>query len=147
MLASSGKAEHVDLDLDLLGAKELADAWTPEDVRQTKPEPDLVAAAVRTVNGTSACLVGDSTWECLAAGRLDVPTVGVLTGGSPVRNFVRRAPNGCSTHPARCSTRSKPHHFESGDPRLGISPSPRHPGPTRSHRAQRRLADPHRGAS
>jgi HAD superfamily hydrolase (TIGR01549 family) len=82
VLASSGKAEHVDVFLDLIGGREIADAWTTsDDVESSKPAPDLVSAAMAKVDGTSGCMVGDSTWDAVAAGKLAVPTVGVLTGG------------------------------------------------------------------
>jgi HAD superfamily hydrolase (TIGR01549 family) len=82
VLASSGKAEHVEVFLDLVGGREIADAWTTsDDVKSSKPAPDLVSAAMGKVDGTSGCMVGDSVWDVVAAGKLDVPTVGVLTGG------------------------------------------------------------------
>ena len=82
VLASSGEAKHVDVLLDLIGGRDIADAWTTsDDVRSSKPAPDLVSAAMGKVDGTSGCMVGDSTWDAVAAGQLDVPTVGVLTGG------------------------------------------------------------------
>jgi HAD superfamily hydrolase (TIGR01549 family) len=82
VLASSGKAEHVDVFLDLIGGREIADAWTTsDDVESSKPAPDLVSAALAKVDATSGCMVGDSVWDAVAAGKLGVPTVGVLTGG------------------------------------------------------------------
>jgi HAD superfamily hydrolase (TIGR01549 family) len=82
VLASSAKQHEVDHYLDLLDARELADAWTTSaDVERTKPEPDLVEAAVERAGGGSAVMLGDSTWDCEAARRIDVPTIGVLTGG------------------------------------------------------------------
>src|SRR5215216_512478 len=82
VLASSAKQHEVDHYLDLLAARELADGWTTSaDVERTKPEPDLVAAAIDKVGGADAVMVGDSTWDCEAAGRAGVATVGVLTGG------------------------------------------------------------------
>jgi HAD superfamily hydrolase (TIGR01549 family) len=82
VLASSGKAEHVDVFLDLIGGREIADAWTTsDDVESSKPAPDLVSVALAKVDGTSGCMVGDSVWDAVAAGKLGVPTVGVLTGG------------------------------------------------------------------
>ena len=82
VLASSGKAEHVQTFLDLIGGRDLADAWTTsDDVESSKPAPDLVSAALGKVDGTSGCMVGDSVWDVVSAGKLDVPTVGVLTGG------------------------------------------------------------------
>jgi HAD superfamily hydrolase (TIGR01509 family) len=83
VLASSAKADEVDVYLDLLGARELVDDWTTSaDVDATKPEPDLVQAALdKAGSGGGAILIGDSVWDCEAAGRAGIPTVGVLTGG------------------------------------------------------------------
>lgn len=82
VLASSAKAEEVDHYIDLLSARDIVDGWTTSgDVEATKPEPDLVAAALEKSGAGRAVLVGDSTWDCEAARRADVPTVGVLTGG------------------------------------------------------------------
>ena len=82
VLASSAKQHEVDHYLDLLHARDLADGWTTSsDVEQTKPEPDLVAAAVDKAGGGPAVMVGDSTWDCEAAKRAGLETVGVLTGG------------------------------------------------------------------
>ena len=82
VLASSAKPHEVDHYLDLLQARELADGWTTSgDVENTKPEPDLVAAAVEKAGGGPAVMLGDSTWDCKAAERAGVPTIGILTGG------------------------------------------------------------------
>jgi phosphoglycolate phosphatase-like HAD superfamily hydrolase len=82
VLASSGKRDEVDHYLDLLDARELVEAWTTSaDVTQTKPDPDLVHTAVDKVGGGRAEMVGDSTWDCAAAARADVPSLAVLTGG------------------------------------------------------------------
>jgi HAD superfamily hydrolase (TIGR01549 family) len=82
VLASSAKPEEVDHYLDLLQAREVVDAWTSAgDVEATKPNPDLVQTAISKVKSNSAVMVGDSTWDCAAAGRAGIPTVAVLTGG------------------------------------------------------------------
>ena len=82
VLASSGKRDEVEHYLDLLDARKLVEAWTTSaDVERTKPDPDLVHAAVDKVGGGEAVLVGDSTWDCEAAARAEVPTVAILTGG------------------------------------------------------------------
>ena len=82
VLASSAKAHEVDHYLDLVGARELADGWTTSaDVEATKPEPDLVVAAVEKAGGGDAVMVGDSTWDCEAAKRAGLDTIAVLTGG------------------------------------------------------------------
>ena len=85
VLASSGKSEHVEAFLDLIDGKSLADAWTSaDDVEASKPEPDIVAAAMAKVEGASAVMVGDSVYDAQAAAKLSIPTLGVRTGGFSV---------------------------------------------------------------
>ena len=82
VLASSAKANEVDRYVEVLGAREIADGWTTSaDVEATKPEPDLVQAAVEKAGGGEAVMVGDSTWDCEAAKRAGLETLAVLTGG------------------------------------------------------------------
>ncbi len=82
VLASSAKQDEVHHYLELLDARELVDAWTTSaDVEQTKPEPDLIQAALAKAGGSDGVMVGDSTWDCEAAKRAGLETVGVLTGG------------------------------------------------------------------
>ena len=82
VLASSAKEEEVDHYLHLLGVREIVDGWTMSaDVEATKPNPDLVNAALAKVDHDNAFLIGDSTWDCEAAGRAGVATIAVLTGG------------------------------------------------------------------
>ena len=82
VLASSAKPDEVEHYLDLLDARQLADAWTTSgDVEQTKPEPDLIRAALAKLDGDLAVMVGDSTWDCKAAKNAGVETLAVLTGG------------------------------------------------------------------
>ena len=83
VLASSAKPDELEHYLDLLDARGLVDAWTNSgDVQTTKPAPDLITAALEKVgDGRPAVLVGDSTWDCLAAENAGVGTIAVLTGG------------------------------------------------------------------
>ena len=82
VLASSAKPEEVEHYLDLLDARELADAWTTSgDVERTKPAPDLVVAALDKVGGGPGVMIGDSVYDCEAAGNAGVDTIAVLTGG------------------------------------------------------------------
>jgi HAD superfamily hydrolase (TIGR01509 family) len=82
VLASSAKEDEVDHYLDLLDARELADDWTTSaDVESTKPEPDLVKAAMEKAGSDEAVMVGDTTWDVEAAGRAGIPSVSVRTGG------------------------------------------------------------------
>ena len=83
VLASSAKQDEVDHYLDQLDARELADAWTTSaDVDATKPEPDLVRAALDTAAGDGdAVMVGDTTSDVEAAKRAGIETIAVRTGG------------------------------------------------------------------
>ena len=82
ILASSAKPDEIEHYLDLLDARDLADGWTTaEDVEATKPEPDLVEAALEKAGTRDAVLVGDSTWDIEAAERAGIEAVAVLTGG------------------------------------------------------------------
>lgn len=85
VLASSGKTEHVEAFLDLIDGKSLADAWTTsDDVEKSKPAADIVAAALGKVEGVSGIMVGDSIYDAQAAAKLNIPTLGVRTGGYSV---------------------------------------------------------------
>ncbi len=84
VLASSAKEDEVEHYLDLLEARELADAWTTSaDVEATKPAPDLVRSALDKVGGSAgdALMVGDTPWDVRAAAAAGVETLAVLTGG------------------------------------------------------------------
>ncbi len=88
VLASSGKGDEVDHYLDLLGVRDVVDGWTTsDDVEATKPEPDLVHAALDKAGAGDAVMVGDSTWDCEAARRGGISTVAVLTGGFSEREL------------------------------------------------------------
>ncbi|MCW3030681.1 MAG: family hydrolase [Solirubrobacterales bacterium] len=84
LLASSAKQEEVDHYLDLLDARALADGWTSSaDVESTKPQPDLVHAALQKAGADpgDAVMVGDTPFDVEAARRAGVPTLAVMTGG------------------------------------------------------------------
>jgi HAD superfamily hydrolase (TIGR01509 family) len=84
VLASSAKPTELEHYLTLLDARSLADDWTDSgDVERTKPEPDLVLAALEkaTAKPKDAVMIGDSIWDCRAAEAARVRSIGVLTGG------------------------------------------------------------------
>jgi phosphoglycolate phosphatase-like HAD superfamily hydrolase len=83
VLASSAKDWEVEHYIELLGVREIVDAWTTSaDVEQTKPEPDLIRAALEKVDADGdAMLIGDTVWDVEAAKRAGVQTLAVLTGG------------------------------------------------------------------
>jgi HAD superfamily hydrolase (TIGR01509 family) len=82
VLSSSAKQEELDEYLDLLDARGVVDAWTSSaDVDRTKPAPDLVRVALDRAGVAAAVMIGDSVWDCEAAKRAGIPTIGLLTGG------------------------------------------------------------------
>jgi len=82
VLASSAKREETEHYLDLLDARGVVDGWTDSsDVRATKPEPDLICAALEKVGASTGTMIGDSVYDCIAAGRAGLPSLAVLTGG------------------------------------------------------------------
>jgi phosphoglycolate phosphatase-like HAD superfamily hydrolase len=83
VLASSAKLEEVEHYVDLLDARELVDAWTSgADVDRTKPHPDLIAAAAeRLAPSEHLVVIGDTTWDAIAAREAGLPSIGLLSGG------------------------------------------------------------------
>lgn len=85
VLASSGKPHHVERALDLLDARETADAWTTsEDVEATKPAPDLLQVALKKLGepiDAPSLVVGDSVFDVEAAKNAGMPAIVVRSGG------------------------------------------------------------------
>jgi HAD superfamily hydrolase (TIGR01509 family) len=82
VLASSSIERHLDHFLDLVGARELLDGWTTkDDVEATKPEPDLVRAALEKAGTEDATMLGDTPWDVEAARKAGLETVCLVTGG------------------------------------------------------------------
>jgi HAD superfamily hydrolase (TIGR01549 family) len=84
VLATSAKAEEIDLMLDALGARDsIGTVVSSGDVEQTKPQPDIVHRAL-SESGTDpdrAVMVGDAVWDMIAASRAGIGSIGLLCGG------------------------------------------------------------------
>jgi HAD superfamily hydrolase (TIGR01509 family) len=82
-LASSGEQADIDRYLSLLGGRESFDELvSSNDVEATKPEPDIFALALEKLgNPARAVVIGDTVWDIEAASAIQLPCVGVLTGG------------------------------------------------------------------
>ena len=82
VLATSSIQAHLDRFIEKLGVRDLADGWTmKDDVDASKPDPDLVEAALAKAGTRDAVMIGDTPWDCEAARRAGIATIGVLTGG------------------------------------------------------------------
>jgi HAD superfamily hydrolase (TIGR01509 family) len=82
VLASSSIRKHLERFLDLLAARDVVDAWTTkDDVQATKPDPDLVSAALEKAGTNDAVMIGDTPWDVEAARRAGIQTICLITGG------------------------------------------------------------------
>lgn len=84
IFASSASRAEVDYYVDLLAADGLITGTTSkDDVRHSKPCPDIFAAALDLTGGTAAgaVVIGDTPYDVLAARRAGIDAIAVLSGG------------------------------------------------------------------
>ena len=85
VLATSAKAEELETIRRALDADDAVDEIvSSQDAGESKPAPDIFEVALRKAGlDRDACaVVGDSRWDVEAAGRLGLPAVCVLSGGT-----------------------------------------------------------------
>lgn len=85
VLATSAPEDELAMLRRVLDCDEVVSAVTSsEDVATAKPEPDIVQVALDRAGVTAdgAVFVGDAVWDCEAAGRAKVSSIGLLSGGS-----------------------------------------------------------------
>jgi HAD superfamily hydrolase (TIGR01509 family) len=85
VLASSAKEPELAQLRRVVGADDvIAAATSSSDAEQSKPAPDILEAALAQsdVDPHAAVFVGDSVWDVQAAGRLDIPCIGLACGGT-----------------------------------------------------------------
>ena len=82
-IATSGLAATARPALRMLGLPETTPLITRDQVAYAKPDPDLflAAAAALEVDVRDSLIVGDSTWDMLAARRAGGLGIGLLSGG------------------------------------------------------------------
>ncbi len=82
-LASSGERSDIDRYVERLGGPGSFDELvSSNDVRASKPEPDIFALALEKLGKPAGALViGDTVWDIAAARAIGLPCVCVLTGG------------------------------------------------------------------
>jgi HAD superfamily hydrolase (TIGR01549 family) len=90
-LASSAKSEELAHYVKLCRIDGLFEEATSKDeVNRSKPHPDVFAAALELLgkpDASTTCVVGDTPYDALAAGKLGLPTLGVLCGGFPAEDL------------------------------------------------------------
>lgn len=84
VLATSAPEDELDLLTATLDVDSFLHATTnADDVETAKPDPSVVVVALEKagVSAGEAIFVGDSVWDCFAASRAGVQTIGLLSGG------------------------------------------------------------------
>ena len=84
VLATSAPEDELAILTDTLDVDDaISDTTNSDDVETAKPDPSIVEVALRKagVSAGEAIFVGDSVWDCIAASRAGVRTVGLLSGG------------------------------------------------------------------
>lgn len=85
ILASSAKASELEHYVCLLGVEGVLAATTSaDDVEKSKPAADIFATAlnkVAPIRSTEVLVVGDTPYDDLAAGKCDIRTIALRSGG------------------------------------------------------------------
>jgi HAD superfamily hydrolase (TIGR01509 family) len=85
VLASSASGEELDHYVELLDARDLIDSTTTaDDVKKTKPAPDIFSTALRGTglqDASEVLVVGDTPYDVEAAAKCGIGTVAVRSGG------------------------------------------------------------------
>ncbi len=82
-LASSAKEEELQHYLGMLGGRAAIDEIvTSADVSATKPDADIFSTALEKLGSpANALVVGDTVYDVVAAGKLRLPCLALLSGG------------------------------------------------------------------
>lgn len=90
-LASSATKDDVATYKRITNIEDLVDAaTTTTEVEASKPEPDVFLVTLNKlgdVASSEAIVVGDTPYDAEAAGRVNLRTIGVLSGGFPEENL------------------------------------------------------------
>lgn len=127
-LASSAREEELKHYVKLCRLEGLFEQATSKDeVDKSKPHPDIFAAALQRLGSPEASttvVVGDTPYDALAAGKLGLPTVGVLCGGFPAEDLRAAGCRVLMKDPAELLARleAAPRAWPWGEEGLPVSP-------------------------
>ena len=86
-LASSAKEDEVEIYKRIANIEDLIQKQTSsDDAEKSKPHPDIFEAALQRLHNVrpeEAVTIGDSPYDAIAAKKLNMPSIGVLSGGFP----------------------------------------------------------------
>ena len=91
VLATSAKDDDLAFYKRLVGMEDLVDEEaTSSDAQESKPEPDIFAAALKKVAAEpeDAVALGDTPYDAEAAGKLGIRTIGLTCGGWKRRDLL-----------------------------------------------------------
>jgi HAD superfamily hydrolase (TIGR01509 family) len=91
VLATSAKGDDLAFYKSLVRIEDLVDEEaTSSDVKESKPEPDIFAAALKKAGARpgDAIALGDTPYDAEAAGKLGIPTIGLTCGGWKRRDLL-----------------------------------------------------------
>ena len=87
VLASSATEEDVEAFKKIINITDLLEAdTTSDDAEKSRPEPDIFVAVLKKIGSpdVSECVVvGDTPYDAIAAGKINLQTIGVLCEGFP----------------------------------------------------------------
>ena len=92
VLATSAQQIIVDTHIKNMQVADLIDATvSSSEVKRTKPDPDIFLKALEKAETKAAdsVVVGDTVWDIMAAQKIGIPSVAVLTGGSSREGLLR----------------------------------------------------------
>lgn len=91
VLASSATEKELEFFKKVMNIADLLEAATSaDDAEASKPEPDIFEAALKKIGNPEAsrCIVvGDTPYDAIAAGKINLRTIGVLSGGFPEQSL------------------------------------------------------------
>ena len=94
LVATSAQKDEVALILQQAGVADLIEAATSsDDAEHSKPDPDIVQAALRNAHlqASNGVMLGDTPYDIEAAGRARVPAIALRCGGWWTDDAFRKA--------------------------------------------------------
>ncbi|RJU02711.1 HAD family hydrolase [Arthrobacter frigidicola] len=85
VLASSASGKELEVLRSVIDADAaITGATSSSDAENSKPSPDILQAALEAggLAAANTVFVGDSVWDVFSATELDIPTIGITTGGT-----------------------------------------------------------------
>ncbi len=87
LLASSAQSEEVETYKEIANIADLIESETSsDDAKRSKPHPDIFAAALKKAGNphpSEVMVIGDTPYDTQAAAKIDLPMIGLLSGGFP----------------------------------------------------------------